>query len=428
MSERGSRLTSWKEIAAHLGRDVRTVLRWHKDRGLPVHRVPGGRRGGVFAYTGELEQWLAQDGGPTGQPGLARGSSPRRLRYLTVGVAAVAAILIVVFAVPRMSGQPVGTVTLDGSSLVAHDLHGRKVWSYPLPAGIARLPAAHPYMIDDLDGDATREVVVPIQVTDPASGRTSDAILCLEEGGRLRWRIELDDRLTFGAGEFGPPWRVRDLALIRTAAGPRIAVAAHHDTWWPSFIATVDGQGSRHDRFVNAGWLVSLDATRDGKHLVASGVSNSRDAAAVVVLRSDAITSRSPETADSPYFCANCAAGVPARYFTLARTEINHTVGRTPFDSSVTRQPDGALLVRVSQDPANSGVEALYQFSQAFVLTRAAVSDIYWDVHRRLERDGRLDHDAGVCPERHHLPVRAWMNGSWQDVVAPPVPAPGVSR
>ena len=42
-SERGARLDSWKAIAGHLGRDVRTVLRWEKERGLPVHRVPGGR-------------------------------------------------------------------------------------------------------------------------------------------------------------------------------------------------------------------------------------------------------------------------------------------------------------------------------------------------------------------------------------------------
>ncbi len=51
------RLDSWKEIAAHLGRDVRTVIRWEK-KGLPVHRVPGGQRKVVFAYTREIDTWL----------------------------------------------------------------------------------------------------------------------------------------------------------------------------------------------------------------------------------------------------------------------------------------------------------------------------------------------------------------------------------
>ncbi len=52
------RLDSWKEIAAFFGRDERTVRRWEKERGLPAHRVPGGARGGVFAFTSELADWL----------------------------------------------------------------------------------------------------------------------------------------------------------------------------------------------------------------------------------------------------------------------------------------------------------------------------------------------------------------------------------
>jgi hypothetical protein len=56
------RLDSWKEIAAFFGRDERTVRRWEKERGLPAHRVPGGARGGVFAYTAELREWLKGPG------------------------------------------------------------------------------------------------------------------------------------------------------------------------------------------------------------------------------------------------------------------------------------------------------------------------------------------------------------------------------
>lgn len=52
------RLDSWKEIAAFLGRAERTVKRWESERGLPVHRVPGGGRGVVFAYSHELAEWL----------------------------------------------------------------------------------------------------------------------------------------------------------------------------------------------------------------------------------------------------------------------------------------------------------------------------------------------------------------------------------
>lgn len=54
------RLNSWKEIAAYLEREERTVQRWEDQCGLPVHRTPGRRRGSVFAYKHELDAWLKQ--------------------------------------------------------------------------------------------------------------------------------------------------------------------------------------------------------------------------------------------------------------------------------------------------------------------------------------------------------------------------------
>jgi tetratricopeptide (TPR) repeat protein len=51
------RLSGWKEIGAFFGKNERTVKRW-ESRGLPIHRLPGGTKAAVFAYTGELEAWL----------------------------------------------------------------------------------------------------------------------------------------------------------------------------------------------------------------------------------------------------------------------------------------------------------------------------------------------------------------------------------
>jgi tetratricopeptide (TPR) repeat protein len=61
------RLDSWKEIASFFDRDERTVRRWEKERELPVRRLPG-MRGGVYAYTDDLSQWMnasMQPGTPT---------------------------------------------------------------------------------------------------------------------------------------------------------------------------------------------------------------------------------------------------------------------------------------------------------------------------------------------------------------------------
>lgn len=53
----GERLDSWKEIAVYLHRGVRTVQRWERLRGLPVHRLPGGRRSVICADRQEIDAW-----------------------------------------------------------------------------------------------------------------------------------------------------------------------------------------------------------------------------------------------------------------------------------------------------------------------------------------------------------------------------------
>src|SRR5258708_22129703 len=51
------RLDSWKEIAAYLKRDERTVRRWEELEGLPVHRHQHKSRAAIFAFKSELDAW-----------------------------------------------------------------------------------------------------------------------------------------------------------------------------------------------------------------------------------------------------------------------------------------------------------------------------------------------------------------------------------
>ena len=53
-------LGSWKEIAAYLGKGVRTVQRWEQLHGLPVRRPVGAAHGVVYASREELEVWLTK--------------------------------------------------------------------------------------------------------------------------------------------------------------------------------------------------------------------------------------------------------------------------------------------------------------------------------------------------------------------------------
>jgi adenylate cyclase len=58
--ERRQRLEGWKQIAAYLNRDVRTVQRWERREQCPVRRLMHRKLGSVLAFKGELDRWMDQ--------------------------------------------------------------------------------------------------------------------------------------------------------------------------------------------------------------------------------------------------------------------------------------------------------------------------------------------------------------------------------
>ena len=98
------RLDSWKEIAAHLNRSVRTVTRWEREEGLPVHRHLHSKSGSVYAYKAELDDWwknrgLSVDASDSeGHSSRFRGSRPIWI------VASAVAILLALSAIVWLSG------------------------------------------------------------------------------------------------------------------------------------------------------------------------------------------------------------------------------------------------------------------------------------------------------------------------------------
>ena len=54
------RLDSWKAIAAHLGRTVRTIQRWEQSAGLPIRRLQHADGASVYALLPELDRWWSE--------------------------------------------------------------------------------------------------------------------------------------------------------------------------------------------------------------------------------------------------------------------------------------------------------------------------------------------------------------------------------
>jgi eukaryotic-like serine/threonine-protein kinase len=115
-------LDSWKEIAAYLKRSVRTVTRWEREEGLPVHRHLHSKSGSVYAYKAELDAWWTNRGEHIDRPSSETDSpaAPRRRGgwILAAALVALLAISTLVWMGGRGSslqtGRPVPLTTYPG--------------------------------------------------------------------------------------------------------------------------------------------------------------------------------------------------------------------------------------------------------------------------------------------------------------------------
>jgi dienelactone hydrolase len=92
------RLDSWKEIAAYLKRDERTVRRWEKE-GLPVRRKVHKKQASVFAYRAEIDAWWNSGDRQRLEPSAQARSGKPFLVWLLSGLVAAVLLALVVYNV-----------------------------------------------------------------------------------------------------------------------------------------------------------------------------------------------------------------------------------------------------------------------------------------------------------------------------------------
>ena len=128
------RLDSWKEIAAYLKRDERTVRRWEKE-GLPVRRKVHKKQASVFAYRSEIDDWWHDGQLRVEQKDHAAGWK----RFIWWGASGIVIAGLAVLAVLNIRG-----------------LRDRVLGTAPVPAirSLAVLP------LENLSGDASQEYFV----------------------------------------------------------------------------------------------------------------------------------------------------------------------------------------------------------------------------------------------------------------------------
>ena len=434
------RLDSWKEIAAFIGRDERTAMGWAAQQGMPVHRVPGGKRGRVFASRAEISEWLGRRAGGSPQTVPPSRSTLRRA-YVVAGVLGALALLLfgVVFYSRRSRAAPppnVNRVTFTSDAVVAwHDSH--RLWKYQFRLPLeSRLGGPTVKLTDfvrylDLDHGKRRVVILvaPLRLDPNPSSMFEEDVDCFSNSGKLLWSYVPHENLQFGDNDLVGPWFANALYVSETGGKPSIWVAESHFEWANTFVVQLDAEtGHATLRFVNTGVLYCLNEvkTASGTYMLAGGFNNENSSGIMAVINEKTPFAASPQTPGTRHQCVNCAPGVPDEYFVFPRTEVNRVEGMYEDPVRGIRVNGDRIQVENMELGTDMSALAIYMFRTTPTIQPISLRyDTSYDMlYRQLEKEGKIHYSRlADSPERlHPLPVSVWTpSGGWADYdVRPP--------
>lgn len=237
-------MRGWKSVANYFGRDERTVMRWAKERGLPVRRLPGEGRSSVYALPEELAAWLAGVGSgeataePEREPAAAddpptptvahearlpQRSAIRRSPTLVVAGLLAAIVVAIVLVLVRTSGGEAPSIVPSGHSSpdpasqrafvqASYDLENRTPDSLRRAvSGFGAAIAADPRNAQAYAGLGTAYLLLPEYSPTPApmayarARAAADAAIALDPGSAPAHRVRA----------FVAFWADRDLPLAK---------------------------------------------------------------------------------------------------------------------------------------------------------------------------------------------------------------------
>lgn len=267
------RLDGWKDIACHLGRDIRTCQRWSQRLGLPIYRIDAdSARGKVYAYRSELEAWLksrgpnivppeppAESAAPPAPPPARFRRSRIEIAFLILLVLVAAAVMTRLLRIPFINAggpkrEPV-SMALAGTSLAASDSAGRFLWDVRLdiPQDLSRYvfgsrnggktveEAYASYGTDfaDVDGDGRNEVAAFLMNKDPKERHVG----LFDDDGDLIWKRACDLRFIYGqaAGDSDRYVRAMSFQRMPGRTAPCLLVLWNVNKCAPSSFVILDG-------------------------------------------------------------------------------------------------------------------------------------------------------------------------------------------
>lgn len=432
-SKREDLLSSWKEIAAYLGCDERTCLRWEKLHGLPVRRLNGGAKSRVYAFREELDVWLAArstNGGGLRPLAVKASPDPRRFRGLFPWAAAAVVFLAAAawLLVPR-KGPPAG-FRIEGSRLVVLDARGRVLWRHETGAAdlyddpqyrtrlqVRRISLDPPgrqlpwISFLDLDADGSVEVLFSLETLNETGG---GIVRCFGADGRERWVFRAGRSVTFGDVTFGPDFVLKGFLTFDVEGDGRLEtlVLSHALHEFPSQAAVLGADGRLRGEYWNSGQWDDADfEDMDGdgrKEVLLAGQNNEYRKGAVALIDADMEPGSSPQV-QARYRCPELPAGGEMAYVLTPLTELDELYN--PGVNANTLETLGDGTVRITTFPTD--IE--FRLGRDLGLLSSTLSHNFERQYREKLAQGRLSEpfDAARIEAGLRKGILYWDGAAW---------------
>jgi hypothetical protein len=331
------------------------------------------------------------------------------------------------FSVP--AAQPSDYV-MDLETLRVLDTRGRELWTdrFPAPASAESYDEAKrelsrdPVVIEDLDGDGSREVIVGY-----SSGRPDgpSQFRGYRASGQRLFSLGLEASVRFGDTDYNSPWWAYRVFVTGAPGGRRWVWIAwtHGSGEFPCLLQRVSLQGVVEAELWSAGYVESVSYAEIGgtPHILVGTANNDHRGGGLAVFDAHAVGGSLPaETWDKT--CRNCAPGGPKKLLVFPRQDVMRLVEGNSSVLGLHRQKTGEFRIYVDHgaltrlgDMAAGGAIA-YDLAPDLTPVLAEFGAQYLAAHARHHAAGLLDHPFNDADRAAAWPVLVWENGTWTKV------------
>jgi hypothetical protein len=341
---------------------------------------------------GYVPVFRQRDGAGVGAPPGRR--QPKRT--ILIGLAALVAGIVLAAGGWHYRYAALGCVpenwAFDGPTLAIFDARERVCWEKRFP------PSDSPYirdrvLIDDIDGDGRKEVLVNLYSKAPSleGGR----LACFDQGGRPRWEFRYGAARTFGTRTFEPNYIGRLIRPVSIGGKHYLLTVANHYLWYPSQVALLDAATGRlREDYWHPGAIYECllrDIDGDGAPEFLFGAINNPGEglghAALGVLKIPFSKSpRAPATA-GPF--PPVTGGGEMAYVLFPLPDVSAAMGMLPMVFRLEIDSSRRILFEV---PLPESGAVVYYLDFDLNVLEYRVSDNFAALHERLRRQQLLNH------------------------------------